>query len=205
MIARYGSVAAEMAVCAKAAGLVDRSGWSLMSIEGPEPLLAHVLEVAVADSVPEPGTAACVAGTWCCRVGPDRAVVAGMPSAVARWRQVTGRAIAGGGLAVTAREVSGGTALSVVGPRAARVLERAGLPADLPLHGVIAAELVHTPAVVVHEEHDHFLLLLEGGELEPVWHALLDAGRDLGISPVGNEALDRLAAAARTHSGEHQI
>ena len=199
VVAHYGSVASEIAVCSKAAGLVDRSGLSQLETEGPAVLVGHVLAAALPDAVPEPGFATCVADTWCARPEPERAVVAGVPSAVARWRQVMGRAVAGAGLPVTVRSLSGASALSLVGPRAARVLERAGLPAGSELHGVAGGVAAGTAVTVVCEAADHFLLLLGEGGSAAAWHALLEAGRDLGVAPVGNQALELMQAAARPH------
>ncbi len=102
---------------------------------------------------------------------------------------------------MTVQPLSGASALSLVGPRAARVLERAGLPAGIELHGVSGGVVTGTPVTVVRETADHFLLLLGEGGHAPVWHALLDAGRELGVAPVGNEALDLMQAAARSHLG----
>src|SRR5215211_1387810 len=98
--AHYGSVAAEIAVCAKAAGLVDRSALRQLAVTGPEHLLDHVLEAALPDGAPGPGRAVCVASTWCCRTTARRAIVAGTPSAVERWRHVESRAVSSAGLAV---------------------------------------------------------------------------------------------------------
>ena len=136
VVANYGSVAAEIAVCMKAAGLVDRSGLDLLVVEGPALLVGHVLAAAAPGSVPEPGTADCVGGTWCARTAPEHAIVAGMPSAVARWRQITRRAIAAAALPVRTSSPGAASALSLVGPKAPILLERAGLAGDLVVHGV---------------------------------------------------------------------
>jgi glycine cleavage system aminomethyltransferase T len=50
---------------------------------------------------------------------------------------------------------------------------------------------------VVREDGDHFLLLFERGHPNAVWQALWEAGRDYGLAPVGNEALELLHAAHR--------
>jgi len=49
----------------------------------------------------------------------------------------------------------------------------------------------------VREDGDHYLLLFEHGHPNAVWQALWDAGHDLGLAPVGNEALELLQAAHR--------
>ena len=57
VVGHYGSVAAEIAVCTKAAGLVDRSSVRQFAISGPEALLDHVLAAAVPDGAPSAGRA----------------------------------------------------------------------------------------------------------------------------------------------------
>jgi glycine cleavage system aminomethyltransferase T len=197
VVAHYGSVAAEIAVATKAAGLIDRSGLRQLTIEGPAPLVDHVLTAAVPAGAPDAGRACLIAGTWCCRVTARRAIVAGAPSAIARWRQVATRAISTAGLAVDATVPPDAAALTLVGPRAALVIDGTGLPADLEPNEVAEGTLAGSPVTVLCEEPDSFLLLFEHGHPPAVWQALWQAGRDYGLAPVGNEALDLMRAAHR--------
>jgi glycine cleavage system aminomethyltransferase T len=197
VVGHYGSVSAEIAVCTKAAGLVDRSNVRQLAISGDEGLLDHVLAAAAPHGAPSPGRASCIAGTWCCRVTPRRAIVAGGPGAVTRWRQVTSRAISTAGLAVSAELLVDSAALSLVGPRSTRVIRSAGLPADMAVGEVADASLAGSPIIVVREDGDHYLLLFELGHPTAVWQALWDAGHEHGLAPVGNEALELLQAAHR--------
>jgi glycine cleavage system aminomethyltransferase T len=196
-VRHYGSVAAEIAVCTKAAGLVDRSALRQLAVTGPEHLLDHVLEAALPDGAPGPGRAVCVASTWCCRTTARRAIVAGTPSAVERWRQVESRAVSSAGLAVDVRLLPGATALTVVGPRAARIVSAAGLPADLGILDVADVTLAGSPLTLVREADDSFLALFERGHSPAVFEALWAAGREHGLAPVGSEALELLHAAHR--------
>jgi glycine cleavage system aminomethyltransferase T len=195
VVGHYGSVAAEIAVSTKAAGLVDRSSLRQLAITGPEALVDHVLATAVPDGAPAPGRAICVAGTWCCRATARRAIVAGGPSAIARWRQVASRAISTAGLAVEAELLVDAAALSLVGPRSTRIVAAAGLPAELGVGDVGDGSLAGAPVNVVREDADHYLLLFEQGHPAAVWQALWEAGREFGLAPVGNEALELLQAA----------
>jgi glycine cleavage system aminomethyltransferase T len=197
VVGHYGSVSAEIAVCTKAVGLVDRSSVRQLAISGPEGLLDHVLAAAVPDGAPSSGRASCIAGTWCCRATAGRAIVAGGPSAVTRWRQVTSRAISTAGLDVTVGSLVNSAALSLVGPRSTRVMRSAGLPAEMSVGRVAEATLAGSPLVVVREDGDHYLLLFEHGHPTAVWQALWDAGHQHGLAPVGNEALELLQAAHR--------
>jgi glycine cleavage system aminomethyltransferase T len=193
--AHYGSVAAEIAVCTKTAGLVDRSGVRQLAISGPEHLLDHVLEAALPDGAPAPGHAVCIAATWCCRITARRAIVAGAPSAVARWHQVERRAAASAGLDVAIELLPDASALALVGPRAARIAAAAGLPADLRIGEVADATLAGTPLALVREDGDAYLLLFERCHPPEAYEALWDAGREHGLAPVGNDALELLHAA----------
>jgi glycine cleavage system aminomethyltransferase T len=197
VVGHYGSVAAEIAVCTKAAGLVDRSSIRQLAISGPEALLDHVLAAAVPGPAPTPGRATCVAGTWCCRTTPRRAIVAGGPGALTRWRQVASRAISTAGLAVSAELLVDSATLSLAGPRSPGIVAAAGLPGDLGVGEVADATLAGSPVTLVREDGDHFLLLFEQGHPNGVWQALWEAGRDHGLAPVGNEALELLHAAHR--------
>jgi glycine cleavage system aminomethyltransferase T len=196
VVGHYGSVAAEIAVSTKAAGLVDRSSLRQLAITGAEALVDHVLATAVPDGAPAPGRAVCVAGTWCCRATARRAIVAGGPSAIARWRQVASRAISTAGLAVEIELLVGAAALSIVGPRSTRIVAATGLPADLGVGEVGDGSLAGVPVDVVREDADHYLLLFEQGHPPAVWQALWEAGRECGLAPVGNEALELLQAAS---------
>ena len=102
-VAHYGSAAAEIAVCSKAVGLAERSDLCLLDVSGAATLLEHALAPAISDAVPAAGEARCVADTWCCRIEPDRALVAGAAGAVDRWRHVVSRVAAHTGAAVGGR------------------------------------------------------------------------------------------------------
>jgi glycine cleavage system aminomethyltransferase T len=196
--AHYGSVAAEIAVCTKTAGLVERSGLRQLAISGPAHLLDHVLEAALPDGAPAPGRAVCIASTWCCRTTPRRAIVAGTPSAVARWRQVERRAVSSAGLQVSIDALADATALSLVGPRAARIAAAAGLPTDLRIAEVADATLAGEPLTLIREDGDSYLMLFERGRPPEAWEALWAAGREHGLAQVGTEALELLHAAHRS-------
>jgi glycine cleavage system aminomethyltransferase T len=193
--AHPGHVAAEIAVCAKTAGLVQRTSLRQLAVTGPEPLLDHVLQAALPDAAPAPGRAVRVASTWCCRTTARRALVAGAPAAVARWRQVESRVVSSAGLDVRGDLLADAAALTLVGPRALRIAAAAGLPAEMPLGGVWDGELGGSRLSVVREGHDSLLLLFERGYGPAALECLWAAGRDHGLAPVGNEALELLHAA----------
>ena len=197
VVGHYGSVAAEIAVCTKAAGLVDRSSIRQLAIGGAEGLLDHVLGAAVPAGAPPAGHADLhrrhlvlshhgPAGRRCRRPRRRHALAPGGEPGDLHRRPGGGRGAAGGSAALT-----------LVGPRSARIVRAAGLPAELGLREVADGRLGGSPVTVVREDGDHFLLLFEHGHPAAVWQALWEAGREHGLAPVGNEALELLQAARR--------
>src|SRR4051794_40833757 len=123
--------------------------------------------------------------------------VIGPPGAVERWRRVAREAVIGGS-PITATELTDQWApVSLIGPKAPRLLDLAGLPADLPLRGVHLGAVEGADTILLRAGADHWLLLLEGAFAPAACHALLDAGRSVGLSLVGCDAVGRLAAATR--------
>ena len=199
VVAHYGSAASEIAVCTKAVGLVERAELRLLEAAGAQAALSEALESAIPDGVPQSGEAHCVADTWCCRVAPERALVAGETGAADRWRQVVSRAASTTGIAVTARLLLDGEAVSMVGPKASLVLTESSLPGDLPPGRVESATIASTPVSVVCEDETHYLLLFPQGCPPEALDAIGVAGQPLGLARVGHDALAHLRAARRGH------
>jgi glycine cleavage system aminomethyltransferase T len=196
--AHYGSVATEVAVCRKSVGLAVRSELRVLEVCGREPWLERLLDRTLAGRVPPPGHAAVAAGTWCCRVDERRALVIGPSGAVERWRRVAREAVIGGSPISAAEITDAWVAISLIGPKAARLLEMAGVAAsDVPVGGLVSDAVEGAPAMVVRVGADHWLCLVDATAAPEACHALLEAGRTVGLSLVGCEAVGRLAAAAR--------
>jgi glycine cleavage system aminomethyltransferase T len=192
-----GSVAAEMAVCRKAAGLAARTDLGQLELNGREAWLGQVLVKGIDAEVPEPGRARCVgARTWCCRLEPDRALLVGPPAALECWCRLAREAILAGHPICCAKPGADAPTLSVVGPCAAAVLATVGVPRDLPLHSLAGAHAGGVATTVLREDADRFLVVAGEGRGE-VWRALLHAGRPLGLVAVGIDALGQLTAARR--------
>jgi glycine cleavage system aminomethyltransferase T len=191
----FGSAATELAICVKRVGLAVRSDLDALEIAGPEPWLNHFLDGSLGGRVPAPGEAVRTARSWCCRVAPDRAVVIGPWSAAARWAGIVRHAIVTGAAVDCTDRSDTATSLTLVGPRAARLLDDAGLESVLPVGGVCESWFAGTSALLLREAGDRFLLLLDADHAVDAWQELFDVGRALGLSMVGAEALERLAAA----------
>ncbi|MGZ5338086.1 MAG: hypothetical protein ACXWEE_00550 [Thermoleophilaceae bacterium] len=197
-VAHYGSAAAEIAVCSKAVGLAERSDLCLLEVSGAATLLEHALAPAISDSVPAAGEARCVADTWCCRIEPDRALVAGAAGAVDRWRHVVSRVAATTGTAVRADVLPEGEAVSIVGPKAPALMERSTLPAGLTPGGVAGGQVAGAQVWVVCEGELRYLLLFPQECPVEALEAIGESGRPLGLARVGHEALSHMRAARRT-------
>lgn len=197
-VAHYGSAAAEIAVCSKAVGLAERSDLCLLDVSGAATLVEHALAPAISDSVPAAGEARCVADTWCCRIEPDRALVAGAAGAVDRWRHVVSRVAATTGTAVRADVLPEGEAVSIVGPKAPALMERSTLPAGLTPGGVAGGQVAGAQVWVVCEGELRYLLLFPQGCPVEALEAIGESGRPLGLARVGHEALSHMRAARRT-------
>jgi glycine cleavage system aminomethyltransferase T len=187
-VAHYGSVATELAICRKTAGLADRSELGRLELTGREPWIEHALAHAIGPDVPRPGRAAKLGDTWCCRVAPDHALIVAPAPALARWRRLAREAVVAGHPIACADVSDATTAASLVGPSAAAVLRLAALPYGQEVGDLAAGE----DAIVLRDGPQQFLVLAGA----PIWDALLDAGRPLGLSPVGSDAIVRLRAVA---------
>jgi glycine cleavage system aminomethyltransferase T len=194
--ANFGSAATELAVCVKRVGLAVRSDLGALELAGPEPWLAHLLAEALDGRVPEVGEAVRTADAWCCRIAPDRVVVAGSWSATARWRRVIREAVAHGAPLDLADRSETASALTLVGPRAERLLDDTGLP-EMAVGAVAECWFAGGPVLLLRETAQRFLLVVDAERAVGAWQELFEAGRALGLSMVGTEALDRLAAAPR--------
>jgi len=196
VIAHYGSVATEVAVCAKHAGVVQRPELGVLELRGPGKSLERLLATALGELAPALGAAAQVGGAWCARPTAERALIVAPQGSVGRWRRQVQRAVVSGGH-VTCGDLTGMCAVSLIGPRAGRVLVDAGVPA-LPMPGAaVAATLGNAPVVVVCEASDRYLLLVDADADSPAWPALDAAGAPHGLGHVGHDAYDRLSAASR--------
>lgn len=192
--AHYGSVATELAICRKTAGIIDRAELGRLELVGREPWMKHALAHAIGPAVPPAGRAALLGDTWCCRVAAERALVVAPPAARARWRRLAREAIVAGHPIAYSDVTSTSAAISIVGPAARAVLRAAELPHELE-PGELAADGSGT--TVLRDGPERFLLLLSEPLTSAVWHELLEAGRPFGLSPVGSDALVRLRAVPR--------
>jgi glycine cleavage system aminomethyltransferase T len=196
VIAHYGSVATEVAVCVKHAGIVQRPELGMLELSGPDVWLEHLLATALGKLAPGAHAAVQVGGAWCARPSADRALIVAPQRSIGRWRRVMQRSVVSGGR-VSSGDVAGMRAVSLIGPRAARVLAGAGVCDALLPGAAVAGTLAGASAVVVCEAPDRFLLLVDAGDGAAAWQALGDAGAPHGLGRAGHDAYERLSAASR--------
>ena len=101
------------------------------------------------------------------------------------------------GIAVAAKALSAGEAVSMVGPKASAVLRSSSLPADLVPGAVEEGRIAGSPVAVVCEDRERFLLLFPDSCPAAALEAIGDYGRPFGLARVGHEALAHLRAARR--------
>jgi glycine cleavage system aminomethyltransferase T len=195
--AHFGSTATELAVCVKRAGLAVRSDFDTLEVSGLEPWLSHFLAETLGAHAPSAGRAGRSAGTWCCRVAPDRAVIVGPWSAIARWTRFVREAIVTGSSLACSGRAESATALTLVGPRGERLLRDAALRSDLPVQGLHEDWFAGSPTLLLREAPDRYLIVVDPDCASDAVGELFAAGGSLGLSMVGAEALERLAAAPR--------
>src|SRR5207244_3164336 len=125
---------------------------------------------------------------WLCRTSIDRAIVVGSRSAVDLWRTACG---SWSGLGIRCRTNWAASALAVVGPKAPRLFAALGITAALESGSVERVRLNGVSVTVLSEGHESFLLLAPIEAVEAVWQLVLTGGRELGVIPIGCDALER--------------
>ncbi len=201
MAVHFGSAAAELAVCVRAVGLVDRSDLGTLGLEAPPAQLSALMSRLVGATV-SPGGLVSTRNAWWCGERPDRVIVVSDSRTAGRLVDALHPVAA---RHVTVRDLSDQLApLSLLGRSTGRVLAALGVygPAGDPRHakpfgrasldGIGVDWLLqsdHSALVLVPREH--------AGE---AWRAIERAGRPFGISCVGHEAACRYALLERSPS-----
>jgi glycine cleavage system aminomethyltransferase T len=191
VVALYGSTPGEIAVCMTHVGLADRSDLGTLELRGPQTSLDRAFSARFGDPPIAPGTGRRQRGIWYLRLEPRRALVVG---AHAQLASVLPVGVGSDRAELRSRDIATTLAMiSVIGPRAARLLAAANLPAELAI-GAIGRD----PQVVaiLRESQRRVLILMPAAAVDAVWARLLEAGEPLGAAFVGCDALSLLGAAA---------
>jgi hypothetical protein len=191
--AHYGSVATEMAICLKGAGLALRPDLDAVEVTGEPVALADALASCLDGLPPGPGEAQCVRGVWVGRVSARSALVIGPPLGLDRCIRTFGSAL---GVNVQTGSRNTTAVVSVVGPRAEELLGMAAVAA--PANSLVqSSRIAESDVVVLDQGRGWFTVAAPAASIGAVWHALLRAGRECGAMPVGCDAIDRLTASHR--------
>lgn len=186
--------------------MADRSELCKLELRGREEALAGVVERLTGMRSGQ-GLALPVQYAWLCALDERRALVLCDPTndrtAIERVR-----AEAAATPGVTCTDVSDDHAgVLVIGPNAPALLgmPELGLQSPVPQVGELAETvLAGSPTILLREGEDQFLIVTDRGHAISVWHALHDAGGELGIGSVGRAALDRYAVGWRTRARQHE-
>lgn len=198
MAVHYGSAAAELAVCVRAVGLVDRSDLSTVSLEAPPAQLSALMSRLVGATV-SPGGLVSGGGAWWCGEAVDRVTV------VCDSR-TGGRLIdalhVDAARHVSVRDRSGElAALALLGRNTGMVLSALGVygPSGDPRQArpFAPASVGTAPSWWLLQSDRRALALVPRERAGAMWLAIERVGRPFGLSCVGHEAASRYALMER--------
>src|SRR5438045_5347593 len=198
----FGSAAAELAVCVRAVGLVDRSDLSTLSLEAPAPQLAALMRRLVGATV-APGGLVSAGSAWWCGETADRVMVVCDPRTAGRLIDAL-HADATRHVAVRDRS-SELAAIGLLGRHTADVLAALGAygPSKEPRRAKpFARGSIEDLETWWLLQSDHrALALVPRARAGDAWLAIERIGRPAGISCVGHEAACRYALMERLRPG----
>jgi glycine cleavage system aminomethyltransferase T len=200
--AHFGSAAAELAVCVRTVGLVDRSELSTLALEAPPAQLSALMTRLVGATV-APGGLVGGGSAWWCGEAPDRVMVVCDPRMAGRLVDSL-HAVAARHVAV--RDLSDQLApIALLGPGTGKVLAALGVYGSSgdPRHATpFGRGSVDGISVAWLLQSDRrALALVPREQAGGVWLAIERAGRPSGISCVGHEAACRYALMERLQPG----
>ncbi len=194
----FGSAAAELAVCVRAVGLVDRSELSTLSLDAPPPQLAALMR-RLAGATVAPGGLVAGGSAWWCGESDDRVMVVCDRRTGDRLIDAL-HAHAARHLAVRDRSAEL-TAIALLGRKTGRVLAALGVYG--PSRDARQAKpftrgsVDGIPARWLLESDHRAIALVDREQAGEAWLAIEQAGRPFGISCVGHEAAFRYALMER--------
>jgi glycine cleavage system aminomethyltransferase T len=193
IVASYGSVPGEIAVCMKSVGLADRSDLGALELRGSASLLDRALAGRLGDPPVPPGSGRRLRDVWFLRLDGRRTLLVGPHAALA-----SGPTIGKGAdrAELACRDIGPSVAMiSVIGPRAGRLLAAAELPDDLAIGAVGRDPRDPSSIAILRETQRRILMLVQASAVDAAWSRLLAAGEPLGAAFVGCDALTLLGVA----------
>lgn len=194
----FGSAAAELAVCVRTVGLVDRSELRVLALEAPPAQLSALMARLVGATVAPCGLISS-GSAWWCGEAPDRVIVVCEPHMASRLVDSLHAAAA---RHVAVHDLSDEmAAIGLLGRGTSQVLSALGAygPSGDPRHGAPfgRGSVNGIPVAWVLESDRRALALVPRAEAGEAWLAIERAGRPFGISCVGHEAACRYALMER--------
>jgi len=189
----YGSMPGEIAVCMKSVGLADRSDLGTLELRAATSLIDRALAARLGDPPPAPGAARRLRDVWFLRLDARRTLLVGPHSALA-----SGPMLGKGAdrAELSCKDIGDHVAIiSVIGPRAGRLMAAAGLPDDLAIGAIGRDPQDPSIVTILRESQRRILVLVKAAAVDEAWHRLLAAGEPLGAAFVGYEALKLLGVA----------
>jgi hypothetical protein len=193
VVVNYGSVPGEIAVCMKSVGLADRADLGVLELRAERSLLDRALAARLGDPAVAPGAARRLRAVWYLRLDARRALLVGPHSALSAAPDIgKGSERADLSLSDLGSRVA---MISVIGPRAGRLMTAAGLPGDLDIGAIGRDPGDPSLLAILRESQRRLLLVAKADAVDALWSRLLAAGEPLGAAFVGCEALALLGAA----------
>jgi len=196
--AHFGSAAAELAVCVRSVGLVDRSDLSTLALEAPPAQLSALMTRLVGATV-SPGGLVSGGSAWWCGEAPDRIIVLCDPRVGRRLVEAL-HADAARHVAVRDR-TSVVAAFALLGPATSKVLAGLGAygPSGDPRQAkpFAVGSVEGIPVWWLLQSDRRAMALVAREQAGEAWQAIEGVGRPFGISCVGHEAACRYALMER--------
>lgn len=194
----FGSAAAELAVCVRSVGLVDRSELSTLSLDAPPAQLAALMRRLAGATVAPGGLVSGGSARWCGE-SPDRVLVVCDPRTGGRLIDAL-HADAARHVSVLDRSTEL-AAIALLGPNTGRVLDALGVygPSGDARQAkpFTRGSFEGVPARWLLESDRRAIVLVSREQAGEAWLAIETAGRPFGISCVGHEAACRYALMER--------
>jgi glycine cleavage system aminomethyltransferase T len=198
--AHFGSPGGELAVCARAVGLVDRSDIAKLELRGYPEALDQVVSL-LSDCQLEPNEVVSLGGVQWCSASPDRVFALCSPAdafALSERMHDAVRRMPGALLTDETEELA---ALSLLGPAAPSVIAALGAwdleTVALPRPSFSALTLEGLPVFLLEESSARATILVEREYAERLFDLLERVGRRFGLSCVGADAAERFALIER--------
>ena len=196
VVAHYGSVAAEIAVCMKSVGLADHSDYGVIELRSDREPLDRALVARFGDPPLAVGSARRRHDVWYLRTDAHHALLVGPHAAVTSEATEYGR-----DKSLPYGDIRESLAIvGIVGPRATRLLVAARLPGKLSVGAIGAATADRSIVAILRESQRRYLALLRADAADDFWVRLLAAGESLGAAFVGYDALTLLNASSSPES-----